>query len=76
MLFYFGNIFFYYFCELFLINDNCLTMNINDNDVIDNLNTLIVSHRLNRNQILKMLKLVSISKDIQELKDNLNWEES
>ena len=49
-------------------------MNINDNFVIDTLNRFIASDRLNKYQILKMLNLVSVSNDINELRDNLNWE--
>ena len=49
-------------------------MNINDNFVIDTLNRFIASDRLNKYQILEMLNLVSVSNDINELRDNLNWE--
>ena len=49
-------------------------MNIDDNYILDSLNKLIITDRLNKSQILRMLKLVSISNDIQELKDNLKWE--
>ena len=38
------------------------------------LNELIAIDRLNKNQIIQMVKLVSISNDIQDLKDNLKWE--
>ena len=51
-------------------------MNINDESVLEMLNKLIVINRLNKNQILQMVNLVSISNDINELKDNLNWESS
>ena len=49
-------------------------MNINDKSVLENLNKLIAIDRLNKIQILKMVQLVSISNDINELKENLNWE--
>ena len=49
-------------------------MNINDKSVLEMLNRLIVINRLNNNQILQMVNLVSISNDINDLKDNLKWE--
>ena len=49
-------------------------MNINDKAVLEMLNKLIATDRLNKTQILKMVNLVSLSKDINELKDNLKWE--
>ena len=49
-------------------------MNINDKSVIEMLNKLIAIDRLNKSQILQMVNLVSLSKDINELKDNLKWE--
>ena len=50
-------------------------MNINDRSVLEMLNRFIVSDRLNKNQILQMVNLVSISNDINDLKDNLKWED-
>ena len=52
------------------------TMNINDKSVLEMLNKLIVINRLNKSQILQMVNLVSISNDINDLKDNLKWEAS
>ncbi len=52
------------------------TMNINDKYVLEMLNKLIAINRLNKTQILQMVKLVTISNDINDLKDNLNWESS
>ena len=52
------------------------TMNINDKCVLEMLNKLIAINRLNKTQILQMANLVSISNDINDLKDNLNWESS
>ena len=49
-------------------------MNINDNYVLDMLNKLIISERLNKSEILQMFTLVSISDDIRDLKENLKWE--
>ena len=49
-------------------------MNINDKSVLEMLNKLIVINRLNKTQILQMVNLVSISNDINDLKDNLKWE--
>tara|TARA_B100000886_G_C20252832_1_gene419567 strand:- start:321 stop:497 length:177 start_codon:yes stop_codon:yes gene_type:complete len=51
-------------------------MNINDKHVLDMLNKLIAVNRLNKTQILQMVNLVSISNDINDLKDNLRWESS
>ena len=51
-------------------------MNINDKSVLEMLNKFIVINRLNKSQILQMVNLVSISNDISDLKDNLNWESS
>ena len=49
-------------------------MNINDKFVLEMLNKLIAIDRLNKTQILQMVNLVSLSNDINDLKDNLNWE--
>ena len=51
-------------------------MNINDRSVLEMLNKLIAIDRLNKTQILQMMNLVSISNDINDLKDNLKWESS
>ena len=51
-------------------------MNINDKSVLEMLNKLIAIDRLNKSQILQMVKLVSLSNDINELKENLKWEYS
>ena len=49
-------------------------MNINDASVLEMINNLIASDRLNKNQILQIVNLASISSNIKELKDNMNWE--
>ena len=51
-------------------------MDINDKSVLEILNNLIAVDRLNKNQILQMVNLVSISSDINDLRDNLKWESS
>ncbi len=51
-------------------------MNINDKSVLEMLNKLIAIDRLNNSQILQMVNLVSISNDIDDLKENLKWESS
>ena len=51
-------------------------MNINDKSVLEMLNKLIIINRLNKSQILELVNLVSISNDINDLKDNLKWETS
>mgnify|MGYP001277597550 CR=1 FL=1 len=49
-------------------------MNINDKPVLEILNKLIAVDRLNKSQILHMVHLVSLSNDMNDLKDNLKWE--
>ena len=49
-------------------------MNINDKSVLEILNKLIASNRLNKTQILQMVNLVPISNDVNDLKDNIKWE--
>ena len=49
-------------------------MNINDKSVLEMLNNFIAINRLNNSQILQMVNLVSLSIDINDLKDNLKWE--
>ncbi len=51
-------------------------MNINDKSVLEMLNRLIAIDRLNNNQILQMVNLVSLSNDLNDLRDNLKWESS
>ena len=48
-------------------------MNINDVSVLDMINNLIASERLNKKQILQIIKLASVSNSINELKENLKW---
>ena len=49
-------------------------MNINDESVLEMLNKLIAIKRLDERQILQMVNLVSLSIDINDLKENLKWE--
>ena len=49
-------------------------MNIKDSKVLEIINTHIASERLNKKQILHLINLVSISSDINDLKDNMLWE--
>ena len=49
-------------------------MNINDKYDLEMLNNFIAIERLNKYQILQLVNLVSISNDINDLKDNLKWE--
>ena len=51
-------------------------MNISDESVLKMLNKLIAIDRLNKTQILQMVNLVSLSNNINDLKDNLKWESS
>ena len=49
-------------------------MKVNDASVLEMINNLIVSDRLNKKQILQIVYLASISNNIEELKDNMKWE--
>ena len=49
-------------------------MNVNDDSVLVMINNLIASDRLDKKQILQLVKLAVISNNIKELKDNMRWE--
>ena len=49
-------------------------MNINDDSVLELINTLIATDRLNKYQILQLVNLASIYSNIKDLKDNMKWE--
>ena len=49
-------------------------MNVNDPSVLEVINKLIATDRLNKKQILQLVNLASISKNLKELKDNMKWE--
>ena len=49
-------------------------MNINDVSVLERINRFIASNRLNKNQILQLVNLASISCNVKELEENMKWE--
>ncbi len=49
-------------------------MNVNDSSVLEMVNRLIATNRLNKNQILQLVNLASISNSINELEENMKWE--
>ena len=49
-------------------------MNINDASVLEMINRLIATDRLNKHQILQLVNLASISNSINELEENMKWE--
>ena len=49
-------------------------MNVNDASVLEMVNRLIATYRLNKNQILQLVNLASISNSINELEENMKWE--
>ena len=49
-------------------------MNVNDTSVLELINRLIASDRLNKNQILQLVNLASVSNNINELEENMKWE--
>ena len=49
-------------------------MNVNDASVLEIINKLIASDRLNKNQILQLVNLASVSNNLNELKENMKWE--
>ena len=51
-------------------------MNLSDPKVLEIVNNLIASDRLNKSQILQIVKLTSISNNLKELKENMKWEYS
>ena len=61
--------------ELFQFNAILNTkMNLDDASVLEKINRLIASNRLNKKQILQIVNLASISNSISELIDNMQWE--
>ena len=53
-----------------------ISMNLSDPKVLEIVNNLIASDRLNKSQILQIVKLTSISNNLKELKENMKWEYS
>ena len=49
-------------------------MNLSDPKVLDMVNGLISSDRLNRCQTLQIVNLLSISNNLKELRENMKWE--
>ena len=49
-------------------------MNINEASVLEMINRLIATNRLNKHQILQLVNLASISNSIYELEENMKWE--
>ena len=49
-------------------------MKLNDPRVLEMVNRLIASERLNKKQILQIVKLAPISTTLKELKENIKWE--
>ena len=49
-------------------------MNVNDASVLEMINRLIATDRLNKNQILQLVNLAAISNSINELEENMKWE--
>ena len=49
-------------------------MNVNDLSVLQMINRLIATYRLNKNQILQLVNLASISNSLNELEENMKWE--
>ena len=49
-------------------------MNVNDESVLEMINRLIATDRLNKQQILQLVNLASISNNINELEENMKWE--
>ena len=49
-------------------------MNLADPNVLEMVNGLIASDRLNKSQILQIVNLASISSNLKELKENMKWE--
>ena len=59
--------------QLFNLNRS-LNMNVNDDSVLEMINKLIATDRLNKHQILQLVNLASISNSIYELEENMKWE--
>ena len=49
-------------------------MNVNDASVLKMINRLIATDRLNKNQILQLVNLASISNTVNDLEENFKWE--
>ena len=49
-------------------------MNVNEASVLEMINRLIATDRLNKHQILQLVNLASISNSLNELEENMKWE--
>ncbi len=49
-------------------------MNVNDVSVLEMINRIIASDRLNKKQILQIVQLASIADNLKELEENMRWE--
>tara|TARA_Y100000739_G_scaffold210446_1_gene201013 strand:+ start:679 stop:846 length:168 start_codon:yes stop_codon:yes gene_type:complete len=49
-------------------------MKVNDASVLEMINRLIATKRLDNNQILQLVNLVSISCNLNDLEENMKWE--
>ena len=49
-------------------------MNVNDPEVLEMINSLIATDRLNKIEILQIVNLASISNNLKDLKENMKWE--
>ena len=49
-------------------------MNVNEDSVLEDINNLIASERLNKNQILQIVNLAVVSNSFKELRENMKWE--
>ena len=49
-------------------------MNVNDPEVLEMINSLIATDRLNKIEILQIVNLASISNSLKDLKENMKWE--
>ena len=61
---------------IILYTNTLIKMNLKDDHILDMLNKLIITDRLNKSQILNLINLVPISNDLCDLRENLNWETS
>ena len=50
-------------------------MNVNDASVLEMINRLIATDRLNKHQIIQLVNLASISDSFNELVENMKWED-
>ena len=49
-------------------------MDVNEESVLEMINRLIATDRLDKHQILQLVNLASISNSINELEENMKWE--